>query len=357
MSTSTDTTRGDNDSRGNDAARGTRDTRGDDATPGTRASRGTGTTRVWRPPVGGTTVHLVGDLHNEVPSVAGHTRTEAVRHDMLRLPAAVTGVSVRVQIGDAIHSGLAGQADSQIPIAQNLFGVFAAADSAPLVYAVGNHETNWGGSGDQMALTLGGRPERNYVTDVGPLRFVVYSPADNAETGVPWDGPPTNWVVPADVLAWLDEQLGATTRPVVLVSHCPPYEAYADDTVGYFLTPVDAITALVARHGNVVAWMSGHRHRWYHDPNLFKAVRYGDHTVALIQAGTCGGTIDPDVRPVGHPVDAVRTNGSVFCTYFGADDPGGHRWECRVRDHSIGCWGTLSTNYRYLWTIPLEGTA
>lgn len=312
------------------------------------------TTRVWQAPTGGTTVHLVGDLHNEVPEVAGHTRTEAIRHDMAKLPPSVTAVAARVQVGDAIHNGSAGQADSQVTVAKDLFARLAAADAAPLVYAVGNHETNWGGSGDTMAAELGGRPARNYVADAGPLRFVVYSPADNAETGVPWDGPPSDWRIPADVLSWLDGQLAGTDRPVVLVTHCPPYEQYADDTTGYFLTPVDEITAMVARHRTVVGWLSGHRHRWYHDPNLFKGVRFGDHTVALIQAGSCGGTIDPDIRPTGHPVDSVRTNGSVFCTYFGPDDPGGHRWELRVRDHSIGCWGTPSTGFRYLWTIPLD---
>lgn len=309
--------------------------------------------RTYQPPAGGATVHLIGDLHVQFPPDAGVTRCEALRHDMVRLPASVTGLVARVQVGDAFHNE-SSTMPLQLPLARQLFDELTRHDGAPLIYAVGNHETLWGGSGDLVAARLGGRPARNYVADAGPLRFVVYSPADNAETGVPWDAPPSDWRIPDDVLAWLDTELGATDRPVVVVSHCPPYQQYADDTTGYFLTPVAEITDIVARHAGVVAWMSGHRHRWYQDPNLFKGVRFGDHTVALIQAGSCGGTIDPDVRPVGHPVDAVRTNGSVFCTYFGPDDPGGHRWECRVRDHSIGCWGTTTTGFRYLWTIPLD---
>lgn len=319
----------------------------------TRPWPATTAARPWRAPTGtGATVHLIGDLHTVVPRLAGHTRNESLRHDMWRLRRTLPGLSARVQVGDALHNMVAGDAGAQVPVVADLFASLGA-DGAPLVNVVGNHECNWGVGGDAIARRLG-LPARNYVADHGPFRFVAYSPADLAETGVRPGTPAEPWVIGDEVLSWMDGAIGGTDRPVVLVSHCPPYEQYCDDDVGYFLTPVDRIAAMLAAHPNVVAWLSGHRHHWYNDaPNLFKSVTYGDHRVALIQAGCCGGTLDAIWRQPGHPVQSIRTNGSVFATYFGPGDPDGHRWECRVRDHSLGTWGTPSTDHRHLWTIPL----
>jgi hypothetical protein len=313
------------------------------------------TTRPWRAPTTGTTVHLVGDLHNEVPAAAGRTRTESLRHDLPTLRAILPPLEARVQVGDVYHNYPTANSGPEVPWARGVLDLLAD-DGVPLVTTVGNHELNFGGDGDAIARRYDA-PGRNHVVDTATMRFVVYGAADCSESGFAPGGDKTgaDWVVPADVLAWMDQQIGATTRPVVLVSHCPPWEQYADDAHGFYLTPAADITALVAAHSNVTAWMSGHRHHWYQDAaNLFHAASYGGRQVALIQAGCCGGTLDPDQRPAGHPVQTLRPNGSVLCTYFGPGDAGGHRWECRVRDHSIGCWGTNTTGYQHLWTIPLD---
>lgn len=310
--------------------------------------------RPWPAPVLGKTIHLIGDLHNEVTAAEGVWRTESLRHDMHGLTRVLPKLSARVQVGDTCNNlPTAGYMGQEHPVAKALFRDLYALDGTPLVGVLGNHDLNFGGSGEMIARQYGWSG-RNHVDEHDGFRFVCYSAENQTE-----DGSATTshaWTIPADVLAWMDSAIGTDDTPVILVSHCPPWEQYQDESTGYLLEPRADIAAMVAAHPNVIAWMSGHRHHWYQDnARMFRSVSFGGRNVALIQSGTCGGTIDAAQRPTGHPVQSVRTNGSVFASYFDANDPGGQRWEIRVRDHSAQTWGTVTTGYQYHWTLSLGG--
>jgi hypothetical protein len=302
--------------------------------------------RPWRyPPADGFTVHHITDTHIEQAS-RNTNRVEAIRTDMRTLPASLTHNQVTVHTGDVYHNMYSTDAYAQQrPLAKKFL---ADLDDTPVVYAVGNHELWNHRSGTETAQYFG-YPSRNYVREYGPLRFIVYSAENNNEDGSgDGGGIVGDWVVPPDVMSWIEQQIDSTPdgMAAALVSHCPPAEQFGYRK-GFSLEPQAWVTAMLAKP-KLVAWFTGHLHHWPSDPNCFKQVT----GTALIHGLSCGGALPQSQRSL-HPVEGVYTNASVYATYFAPGSAGGHRWECRVRDHDTRTWGTQATGYRHLWTIPL----
>lgn len=312
-------------------------------------------TREWKyPPADGFTVHHVTDTHLEDDS-RNTVRAEAFRKDMANLPQSLTHNQVFIHSGDMYHNMYEASSSPEQSFADRWIADVQAHDPSPLVYAVGNHELWLHSDGDAVAQHFG-LPGRNYVADHGPLRFIVYAAKNDAEDGFQDGGGPQagDWVVPDAVLDWIEESIDSTPEGMsaVLVSHCPPKEQFGY-IEGFSLEPATRIHSIMSDHPKLVAWFTGHLHRWYDDPNVFKVLNFPDHSVALIEGGCCGGTLPDSQRQDTHPVEPIRINGSVYATYFGTDDPGGHRWEIRIRDHDTQTWGTQATGYQHLFVLPL----
>ena len=310
-------------------------------------------TRPWRcPPADGYTVHVITDTHIEDPGRKTN-RVEAIRTDMRSLlPATLTNNKVTTLSGDLYHNMYSDDAYvRQRPASKAFLDDLAASDGTPQLYAVGNHEL-WGddGDGDHVAAYFG-YPQRTYSQDHGPLRFIVYSPKNNAEIGQgdPGTGAHGDWTIPAATLDWIEDQIDSTPEGMhaVMVSHCPPLDQFGY-LEGFSLEPRDRVSAIMAKP-KLVAWFTGHLHHWPSDPDCFKVVS----GTALIHGLSCGGTLPKSQLQPDHPVESVRVNASVFATYFPPGSAGGHRWECRVRDHDTRTWGTQATGYQHLWTLPL----
>jgi len=304
-------------------------------------------TRPWRyPPEEGFTVHVITDTHVEQPS-RNTNRVEAIRTDMRRLPASITHNQVTVHCGDLYHNMYSTDAYAQQrPVARQFL---ADLDGTPLVYAVGNHELWNHRSGDETAQYFG-FPGRNYTASYGPLKFIVYAAEANAEDGSgDGGGSEGDWVIPDEVLAWIEAEIDSTPDDMsaALVSHCPPYEQFGY-LKSFSLEPRDRVSAILAKP-RLVAWFTGHLHHWPSDPRCFQVTS----GTALIHGLSCGGTLPNSQRQPNHPVEEARTNASVYATYFPPGSPGGHRWECRVRDHDTRTWGTQATAYQHLWTLRL----
>ena len=311
------------------------------------------TTRPWRyPPPDGYTMQVITDMHNVVPATAGYTRCESLLHDLAFLPASETNVMARIITGDAIHNMNSGDFTPQKTVALSVFSQLTASDSAPLVYTVGNHEVHFD-SGATVASAFG-LPSLNYTVDVGPFRYVCYGPANDAEAG--GIGVENPWVVPSGTITWIINAIetAPADKRVILVTHCPVSEQYLDDLQDYYLTPKTTFTSILADHSNIIAVFSGHRHHFFQDTETIKVVDFTNHSVALINGGCCGGDLPPSNLQTGHPVQAQKTNGSVFATYYPPNSTGGHRWEARWRDHSIGMWGTPSTGTTYMETLSMN---
>lgn len=310
-------------------------------------------TRPWKaPPADGFTVHVVTDTHIE--HAAQHTnRVEALRGDLANLHAGITHNQLTVHVGDLFHNLYDPNSYTlQRPLGAQLLSDLTAADGAPVLYAVGNHEL-WGQPNSDLTAQYYGFPGRNYTQIHGPLKFIVYAALNETESGVHAGTPADSWVVPDDVLDWIEDEIDSTPDGLraVLVSHCPPGEQF-EYSKGYTLEPLSRISQILADHPLLVAWFTGHRHRWFDDSRTFMRVDYPDHSVALIEGGCCGGTLP--TTQAEHPVESARVNASTYATYFPPGSAGGHRWECRVRDHDTRTWGTIRPGYsQYLEVLAL----
>jgi hypothetical protein len=312
-------------------------------------------TREWKyPPIDGFTVHHITDTHIEEPGRAT-PRVEAIRKDMANLPQSLTHSQVLVHSGDLYHNMYASNSTAlDQPVATQFLADVQSHDPSPLVYAVGNHELWTYQDGDAVAQHFG-MPGRNYTVSYGPIKFIVYAAKNDAEDGNgDGGGEVGDWTVPAAVLDWIEDEIDSTPDGMVaaLVSHCGPKEQFGY-LEAFSLEPATRISSILSDHPKLVAWFTGHMHRWYNDPNAFKVLDFTTHSVALIHGGACGGALPTSQRQDAHPVEAVRNNGSVYATYFDPAAPGGHRWEIRIRDHDTQTWGTQATGYQHLFTLPL----
>lgn len=310
-------------------------------------------TREWKyPPADGFTVHHVTDSHLEEPG-RNTMRAEALRRDMANLPQRLTHNQVFIHSGDMYHNMYATNSTAlDQPVADQWIADIQVHDPSPLVYAVGNHELWTHQDGDVVAQHFG-MPGRNYTVEYGPIKFIVYAANDNAEDGNGDGGGTTgDWVIPDDVLDWIEAEIDSAPNVAALVSHCGPKEQFGY-LESFSLEPAARVSSIMSDHPKLVAWFTGHLHHWYDDPNDFKVLNFADHSVALIHGGACGGTLPDSQRQDAHPVEPIRINGSVYATYFGTDDPGGHRWEIRIRDHDTQTWGTQATGYQHLFVLPL----
>jgi hypothetical protein len=311
-------------------------------------------TREWKyPPIDGFTVHHITDTHIEEPGRAT-PRVEAIRKDMANLPQSLTHNQVTVHTGDLYHNMYASNSTLlDWPVAEQFLADVQSHDPSPLVYSVGNHELWTHQDGDAVAQHFG-MPGRNYTVSYGPIKFIVYAAKNDAEDGNgDGGGEVGDWTVPDAVLDWIEDEIDSTPDGMVaaLVSHCGPKEQFGY-LEAFSLEPAARISSILSDHPKLVAWFTGHLHHWYDDPNDFKVLDFTTHSVALIHGGACGGALPASQRQDSHPVEAVRNNGSVYATYFGPES-GSHRWEIRIRDHDTQTWGTQSTGYQYLFTLPL----
>lgn len=186
--------------------------------------------------------------------------------------------------GDLIHWGKAATPEDTEYVAWE--NQRRAATSKPVVRVAGNHDlatfvspyttrtiTQW------KAAT--GFTQHNTVTDIGGLRVIAISPDDWPFVHV------SPMSLPKATTDWLDAQVAATTKPVLVLTHPPLKEHHPghmdDDTAA-------RIASIIANRPNLVAWASGHRHCDIQtDLNHVKAVSYGARTIACINGPAAGG--------------------------------------------------------------------
>lgn len=150
--------------------------------------------------------------------------------------------------GDLVNDGTAAQYDH--------LGALLAELDIPLVPLPGNHDDRTELRRRYSDVLPAGAPDQpiDHVVEAGPLRVVCL------DTSIPGrhDGQLT-----AAQLAWLDETLSAAPDvPTIVAQHHPPVRSgviWMDQTCGF--DGGDREAAVVGRHAQVEAVISGHLHR------------------------------------------------------------------------------------------------
>lgn len=255
------------------------------------------------------TVHGVGDLHaGAIPS----DRLETVLEDLAALPTP----ALHLQIGDATEDGTPAQ-DS---VARAWLGRLPG----PHRTVLGNHDLR-GRSADEWALAYG-PPRKNFTTELGFVRIIAVGPDRNH----PWER--AGLLSPA-TLGWLDRELGRTQQDCWIACHWPlfgtvlgdPRKLFTSAMSGFHVEPDAELRALLARHRNAKAWLSGHTHSPLNAPGLVARARLtGRRTILSVNLSALVG--------VGKTRDRDAAPRSVYLTHRP------HAVELRFRDHQARTW-------------------
>jgi 3',5'-cyclic AMP phosphodiesterase CpdA len=257
------------------------------------------------------TVHGVGDLH---AGAIAPDRLATVLDDVLTLPTP----ALHLQIGDATEHGTAAEDETALDWLARLPG--------PHRTILGNHDILHNRRTHGQWARAYGRRSKNWVVDMPFARIVAVGPDRN------FPGERAGLLTPA-TLAWLDRELERSPRDCWIASHWPllgtvlgdPKRLFTSAMSSFHAKPDGELRALLARHRNAKAWLSGHTHSPLSAPGFITRARLaGRRTILAVNLSALIG-----VGKTRKPGDPLR---SVYLT---------HRldsMEVRFRDHRSGAW-------------------
>jgi 3',5'-cyclic AMP phosphodiesterase CpdA len=257
------------------------------------------------------TVHGIGDLH------AGgiqRVRVTTMLDDVQTLPAP----AAHLQIGDATERGL--------PDEDALARDWLDRLPSPVHTVLGNHDVMRKRRTAQEWAEAYGLDSPNQVIDLPFLRIVAPAP-DRAQTAE------RSGTLSPETLAWLEGRLEDAGRDCWIACHWPLYKTVMGDRRkvftsamrSFYAKPGPQIRALLARHPNAKAWISGHTHSPLSAPGLISRVRLPrDRSIAAINLSAIVG------------VGKQRDPEDPICSLYLTPRPG--RIEIRFRDHRAGRW-------------------
>ena len=257
------------------------------------------------------TVHGVGDLH---AGAIRRARAERVLEDA----AALGTPALHLQIGDATENGIPDEDRVALRWLDRLPG--------PHRTVLGNHDIMRDGRTPAEWARAYGYRSKNYVVDLPFVRVIAVGP-DGAGEGR------RSGVLSARTLAWLEERLAAADGDCWVACHWPlyrtvlgnPRKVYTSAMQSFHAKPDEEIRALLARHRNARAWLSGHTHSPLHAPGLVTRVRLPRRrTLLSVNFSALVG------------VGKTREPGDPLCSAYLTHRPG--TIEVRFRDHRARTW-------------------
>jgi 3',5'-cyclic AMP phosphodiesterase CpdA len=261
------------------------------------------------------TVHGIGDLH---AGAIRRVRAEQVLADVARLgPPAL-----HVQIGDATEHGAPDEDRAAIRWLARLPG--------PHCVVIGNHDILRNRRTPAQWARAYGYPSKNYVVDLPFVRVIAVGP-DRA-----FEDRRAGELSPA-TLAWLEDQLVGAEGDCWIACHWPlrrtvlgnPRRHFTSKMLGFHVKPDRIIRALLARHANATAWLSGHTHSPLHVPGVVTRVPLaGGRSILSINFSALVG------------IGKVREPKDPLCSPYLTHRPGSV--EVRFRDHRKGAWVWLA---------------
>lgn len=269
------------------------------------------------------TLHIIGDVHM---GAIKERRLDTLRND-LRDPT-LPQPSWRIQIGDLIDSGRTPDVVAQT-------WMKSLSPSVTYDYVIGNHEflSGYGPafrSAAEWARAYGYGGSQNYSRDVGFAKLIVLGP-DTYNSYSPI-------TLTRATLAFLEAELGATTKDCLVFCHAPLDQTVIKDpripsrtstNPFWHSTPSAEIRSILALHDNAKAWISGHTHSPLTAAQLVYREWLGNHY--FLHLNTMSpyyvGELPPDSR------DPIFT---VYLTCLAG------RFEIRFRNHGAAGWGVLN---------------
>jgi len=257
------------------------------------------------------TVHGVGDLH---AGGIARIRAERVLDDatMLGTPA------LHLQIGDATEHGAPEEDRAALRWLSSLPG--------PYRTIVGNHDILGNRRTPAQWARAYGYESKNYVVDLPFVRLIAVGPdrtADGRRAGM----------LSALTRAWLEDQLARAAGDCWIACHWPlqrtvmgnPKRHFTSAMPAFYAKPDAEIRALLARHRNARAWLSGHTHSPLHAPGFVSRARLtGRRSILTVNFSALVG------------VGRSREPKDPLCSVYLTHRPG--TIEVRFRDHRAGVW-------------------
>jgi 3',5'-cyclic AMP phosphodiesterase CpdA len=256
-------------------------------------------------------VHGVGDLH---AGAIGPGRMDAVMDDVSGLPAP----ALHLQIGDATENGTAAEDEIALDWLGRLPGPYRA--------ILGNHDIMRNRRTAAQWARAYGRRSKNFVVELPFARVIAVGP-DRTATGHH-----AGRLSPR-TLEWLGRQLARSPRDCWIACHWPlrrtvlgdPRRLFTSAMTSFYAKPDREIRALLARHRNARAWLSGHTHSPLTAPGLVTRARLGrGRSILAVNLSA--------LVAVGKRRDPADPLCSVYLT---------HRRdgiEVRFRDHRAAAW-------------------
>jgi len=257
------------------------------------------------------TVQGVGDLHAGAIAPA---RLERVMEDVTTLPKP----ALHLQSGDSTEHGTPAQDE----IAKDWLGRLPG----PHRTILGNHDILQNNRTAREWARAYGRPSKNFTADLSFVRIVVVGPDRN------FPGERAGLLSPA-TLGWLERQLARVERDCWIACHWPlsgtvlgnPKKLFTSEMSAFHAKPDRELRALLARHRNAKAWLSGHTHSPLSAPGFVTWARLArGRTILAVNLAALVG-----VGRTREPAGSLR---SVYLTHHP------RLIEVRFRDHRLGEW-------------------
>lgn len=260
------------------------------------------------------TIHGIGDIH---AGAVKRPRVSALLDDAktLRTPA------IHLQSGDSTEHGL----PEEDVLALRWLGRLPG----PHHTILGNHDVMHNNRTAKQWAEVYGYESPNYVIDLPFLRIVCVGP----DRDQPADRSGT---LSDATLEWMKLRLERAGRDCWIACHWPLQKTvmgnsaklYTSAMQSFYAKPDLKIRALLARHRNAKAWLSGHTHSPIDAPGFVtRAPLARDRSILSVNLSAIVG-----VGKTREPSDPIR---SVYLTHL----PG--RIEIRFRDHGQRRWKTV----------------
>lgn len=282
------------------------------------------------------TIAAIGDVHL-VPGGEHDIRAEMVARDLHHMIGHTT-IDAIVQLGDQTTDASAPEFAKYVAWRATLPA------GIPRGEVPGNHDIiggNASGTPDLVTPSewadIMGYAQKDNVVDVGRVRILLVSPAEDATTG---EAHNRRLTIDPPTVQWIEDRCDEAAdagRQVVICFHAPLYgtvgpldgsafssyderwHAHWDD--GY------PLTGMIARHPNVAAWVAGHTHSRFWEEDVVCRRTYGDTTIAHVAVGSPAFWNPGGGRGVDRVVTALVTVRP-------------DRVEVRYRDHGLHQWLT-----------------
>ena len=175
------------------------------------------------------------------------------------------GLDFAIELGDMKDMGAKPDRDETLRFLDAIETEFARFDG-PRYHALGNHDMDCISKDDFLSHTENhgaAKGKACYSFTVGGVKFIVLDACFNADR-TPYRCGNFNWTkafIPDEELAWFDEELRTSSRPVVVFCHqmLDGFSA-AKGLRGVFIGNWEEAVDIMERRGNVLAAIQGHHH-------------------------------------------------------------------------------------------------